>query len=98
MKKICAKCEKKFDDADQDTICPHPHLRTAEMKAQWEDAMRLLGNQVRFNHMPAGSGKHCYAVTFEGMVCIEDFPGEFAPHLFTIDGDVKAAPLLGTVS
>jgi hypothetical protein len=68
------------------------------MKAQWEMGLALLGNKVRFNHWPEGTGKQCWALTFEGMVSIEGMTGEFAPHLFTIDGEVVAVPLIGKVS
>jgi hypothetical protein len=85
MRTVCPKCSVRYDDADCDTICPHPRLRSLEMEKNWKLGYALLGKTVRFNHMPPGSGSHCNMLTFEGMVGIEGFPGEFAPHLFQID-------------
>lgn len=58
---------------------------------------RLLGNVVRFNHMPPGSGHLCVSMDRDGMVEIEGFSGFFAPHLFEIDGETTAVPVIGKV-
>ena len=98
MRRICDDCKGEFDDADANTICPHPELRTPEMKAQWEAGLALLGNKVRFHHWAPGSGKICTTLYFDGMVELQDMAGQFAPHLLTIDGERTAAPLLGWVN
>lgn len=62
------------------------------------EGLRLVGNVVRFNHMPPGSGRLCLRVCTNGMVEIEGFPGQFAPFMFVIDGEVAAVPVLGWVN
>lgn len=85
MERSCETCKAAYDDADCTTICPHKAFRSSAQKTQWEAGWKLFGKRVRFNHMPPGSGTMCTSLTFDGMVSIEAFPGEFAPHLFVID-------------
>ena len=98
MRKICNDCKREYDDADANTICPHPQLRTPEMKAQWEAGAALLGNKVRFHHWPPGSGIICTTLYFDGTVELQGMRGLFAPHLFVIDGETTAVPLMGRVN
>lgn len=97
MTQDCPHCGLNFDDYEQSTICPHQRLRSQAMQEQWEAAMHLLGNKVRFNHWESGTGRHCHGVTYDGMLHIEGMTGEFAPHLFVIDGETTSIPLLGKV-
>jgi hypothetical protein len=69
-----------------------------EMKSGTETyllGLHLLGNRVRFRHLPPGTGVLCTDLHDNGMVEIEGLPGQFAPHLFEIDGEV--ASVMGTV-
>lgn len=61
------------------------------------EGLRLVGNVVRFRHMPIGTGTFCLRVCDNGMVEIEGYPGQFAPHLFVID-EVATIPVLGWVN
>jgi hypothetical protein len=97
MKRKCRKCGAQYDDAEQWTICPHVRLKSPEQQAQWEVGRKLLGHRIRFGHLPEGSGYQCIALTFEGMVCIDGLPGQFAPHLFVIDEPFSIA-VEGTVN
>jgi hypothetical protein len=98
MRRICSDCKEEYDDVDATTICPHEPLRSPEMKTQWELGSRLLGNRVRFNHWPPGSGVNCTTLYFDGTVGLEGRSGQFAPHLFTIDGELEALPVIGMVN
>lgn len=90
MNVTCQQCGAVFDDAIRNTICPHPEIKSSAHRLQHEMAMGLIGKQIRFHHLPPGSGVRCYGVTFEGMVSIEGLPGEFAPHLFVVDEEPRA--------
>lgn len=68
-----------------------PRQRTKAEEERFELAQKLIGRVVRFNHMQPGSGRRCRIVNLNGMVQVEGFAGEFAPHLFQIDEEEKAA-------
>lgn len=85
MKMECADCNQVVDDERQSTLCPHEFFRTDEQEQQWKAAHNLLGKKVRFNHMDRGSAMRCYAVNHAGMVNVEGYSGDFAPHLFVIE-------------
>jgi hypothetical protein len=70
----------------------------AEHSEQLAEALRLLGNIVRFNHMQPGTGRRCISITKEGMVKVEGFTGYFSPSLFVIDGETEAVPVIGSVN
>jgi hypothetical protein len=50
-----------------------------------KQAISLMGKSVRFNHETEPI--RIQAITWNGYICIEGIPGEFAPHLFTVIGD-----------
>ncbi len=80
----CPKCQAQIDDADQTTICPHPLIVPAEDLAQKKAGVALLGKEVTFRHQPDGPYKKVQSIGWNGMVMIEGFVGEFAPHLFKV--------------
>lgn len=53
-----------------------------EAEKQLGAAIALLGKTVRFAHQPAGPLFRVSAVHSDGMVEIDGFSGQFAPHLF----------------
>lgn len=69
-----------------------------ESPEKLQQAFRLLGNKVRFNHMPPGTGRICTKINSDGMVEVEGMAGRFASHLFEIDGEVSAVAVLGKVN
>lgn len=84
----CPKCNLEYDDARRSTVCPHRKLMAdADMDRKIE-ALALMdrarGKLVRFRHMGASDGRRLLAVTWDGMVEVEGFGGEFAPHLFEV--------------
>lgn len=80
MKRSCPDCGT-YDDALCSTVCPHERFISDEIAAQKDAAIKLLGKDVAFAHMP--TEKHRIgAVSYDGMVALDDLPGWFAPHLF----------------
>ncbi len=56
-----------------------------------ELAWSLVGKKVRFRHDPPGVGARLVTeATSDGMIEIEGFGGQFAPHLFAVDPESKA--------
>ena len=62
----------------------------SEQGGQFVTALALLGNFVRFRHLPPGSGHRCIGASSSGMIELEGIPGHFAAHLFVIDEDIEA--------
>ena len=84
MQTSCAKCGTEFDDADQNTICPHPLIMSADDLAQKKAGLALIGRAVCFAHQPDGPAHVVQAVGWNGMVTLGNMVGEFAPHLFVL--------------
>lgn len=61
-------------------------------------ALKLLGNHVRFHHWPQGSGVLCYRMAPDGYIELSGMAGYFHPSLLEIDGELEAVPVLGTVN
>lgn len=84
----CPKCNLNYDDARRSTMCPHSPLMSdpdMDRKIAAIDLMnRARGKLVRFRHMGATESHRLLAVTWNGMVEVEGFGGEFAPHLFEV--------------
>lgn len=85
MLRTCETCQKQYDDAERNTICPHSLIKSPEMQAQWEVGRELLGKMVRFGHMQPGQGWRVNSLTFDGMIGLEGWSDYVAPHLFVID-------------
>lgn len=73
-------------------------MDNAEHSEQLAEALRLLGNIVRLNHAQPGTGRRCISITKEGTIEVEGFTGYFSPHLFVIDGETEAVPIIGRVN
>lgn len=80
----CSRCGTTFDDADCNTICPHPPIMPAEDLAQKKAALELMGKDIYFAHQPGGPAHRIQGVSWNGMVTLHDMVGEFAPHLFVV--------------
>jgi hypothetical protein len=90
MMRVCADCGQRYDDGRRLTCCPHSPLMSDEDLAQKDLAMGLIGKTIRFNHLTeAGPDCRVTSIGWNGMVTIEGWAGEFAPHVFTI---VEAPP------
>lgn len=80
----CLDCGKRYDDARHLTFCPHdPLMSDADLK-QKDAGLALLGKVVRFNHEPDGPTHRVQWVGYNGMVGIDTYRGDFAPHLFVV--------------
>lgn len=84
MKRKCEVCQVAYDDAERSTVCPHERIAPPEVLARKDAAFKLMGKHIRFAHQPDLPENVCQvqSINFEGMVRIDKFPGEFAPHLF----------------
>lgn len=51
------------------------------------DPLSFLGKLVRFNHLPQSEPSKVLRVNINGLIEIEGFSGQFAPHLFTKVGE-----------
>lgn len=80
MIRHCEECPAAYDDARCSTICPHDPFLTIEQAEQKDLACSLIGKRVRFNHQ---SETETHVILWDGMVELDDLPGQFAPHLFT---------------
>ncbi len=81
----CEECGLHYDDARRLTYCPHEPLMPDDDLARKDAGMALFGKTVRFNHQrDSGPDMRVQSVGWNGMVTIDAFPGEFAPHLFII--------------
>jgi hypothetical protein len=84
MTRRCADCLAEYDDARQFTICPHEAFLSEDEAAQKDAALALLGRRVFFAHRPEGIPAARVTTVTGGMVCLEGWAGEFAPHLFVV--------------
>lgn len=85
MNAYCIKCSTEYDDARCTTICPHEAFLTVGEATQKDLAISLLGRRVYFAHRPAGvAAVRVSAVRWDGMVELEGWSGEFAPHCFVL--------------
>ncbi len=82
MTVVCPHCQRPIDDAEQNTICPHPLIMPKADLEQKKAGLELLGKDVSFAHQPNGPFHRVQGIGWNGMVTIEGFVGEFAPHLF----------------
>lgn len=78
----CTACKLTYDDADNSTICPHRLIMPREDLERKKLAIELIGKTVRFAHEDIP--RRVQSISFDGMVSIEGFGGEFAPHLFKV--------------
>lgn len=84
MQISCTSCGLSYDDADRNTICPHPLIMPAGDLAQKKAGLALIGRAVCFAHQPDGPAHQVQAIGWNGMVTLRDMAGEFAPHLFVL--------------
>lgn len=82
MIRQCDECPASYDDARCSTICPHGAFLTVQQAEQKDLACSLIGKRVRFNHQSETETHAIRAVLWDGMVELDDLPGQFAPHLF----------------
>lgn len=87
MKTTCKKCNAHYDDASRSTVCPHVQIADPEVLARKDAALKLIGKRVRFRNEESGPSYRVMSVAFDGLVTLEGFHGEFAPHLFSITED-----------
>ena len=80
----CEHCGKIYDDSERLTYCPHDDIMPPADMAQKKAALDLIGKRVCFAHQPEGQSHGIQAVGWNGMVTLDDLPGEFAPHLFVV--------------
>lgn len=86
MERYCNKCRNRYDDAERWTTCPHAVLMSAEDLERKDAAIVLLGKRVLFSHQVEGAPFRVLSCGWNGMVTVEGFVGEFAPHLFRVIG------------
>lgn len=88
MQRTCETCQTEFDDYSQFTSCPHEPIAPRDVLERKRQAMEIVGKMVRFAHEPdrEESYRFCSSVNAFGMVHVEGFIGEFAPHLFVVRG------------
>lgn len=84
MQVTCPKCKSEYDDAQCFTFCPHQMFMSRVDLERKIAALELIGKDVRFNHLTDNDKFRIRGVTWDGMVLIDAYPGEFAPHLFTV--------------
>lgn len=53
-------------------------------REQMDLAFKLVGKDLRFNHIDGGTPLRIQTVNSAGMVTIAGMSGEFAPHLFKV--------------
>jgi hypothetical protein len=82
MTRTCAVCEAVYDDAVGSTICPHRRFLSEADQQQKDLALSLLGHELRWTHLPDGPPVRIQSVGWNGMVTLDGWTGEFAPHLF----------------
>ena len=79
----CPDCREVFDDARCWTVCPHNKLMSDENMDQKIKGLALLGKMVVFANQPPGAAPtRVVSVGWNGMVTLDGWAGEFAPHLF----------------
>jgi hypothetical protein len=89
MKVTCEECQAEFDDADCNTICPHPLIMPAEDLERKKLAFSLIEIPLRFRGPVLSEifapPLYIAGISWNGMVTLRAHEryGEFAPHLFT---------------
>lgn len=78
----CEHCDTIYDDSERLTYCLHDDIMPPADMAQKNAALELIGKRVCFAHEPKGPSHAVQAVSWDGMVTLDDMAGEFAPHLF----------------
>ncbi len=85
MNRACGDCGIEYDDAERNTLCPHPLIMPREDLDRKIAALKLYakGGGIRFAHQQAtGPDYRVQHITWNGFVGLEGMSGEFAPHLF----------------
>ena len=85
MNRICDVCHKEYDDAERFTFCPHERFMSKAEAAQKDKGIALIGHNVRFAHTEGPPYYRVQSCGRTGMVTLDGFVGEFAPHLFVIE-------------
>jgi hypothetical protein len=92
MKVICRTCHRSFDSTERSMVCPHDRRLSVEQQDQHLLARQLLGKRVRFaHHIDDRRGSAVLAVSPVGLIAIEGYTGDFAPHLFVVVEDPEHA-------
>lgn len=86
MNRTCETCGAIYDDVVKLTVCPHRRFISDEDAAQKDLALRLLGKDLRWAHLGAGTSPilRIESIGPRGMVTLAGWSGEFAPHLFVV--------------
>jgi hypothetical protein len=89
MQRKCETCGFDYDDARCTTICPHQQFISDENAKQKDLAFSLVGKPLRWLvELPGYAYVPIFiqSIRHDGMVTLrgDEFPGEFAPHLFTV--------------
>lgn len=88
----CSKCSREYDDAVCWTFCPHEPFITEEIKRQKDLAFRLLGKKVKFRAPLPCEPTRITSIGRDGMVELEGWSGEFAPHLLVAAEESDESP------
>jgi hypothetical protein len=72
----------EYDDARRSTICPHNKLMSDEDMDRKELAMSLTEKKLQFASDPDRPAVEIQSISWNGMVTLRGWAGEFAPHLF----------------
>lgn len=87
MNRRCQDCNQVYDDARASTICPHTELMPRHDMDRKIAAIELMdkaqGKYLRFRGQAEGRYR-LQAVSWDGMITVDGFSGEFAPHLFEV--------------
>lgn len=88
MYRTCEDCHEPYDDAECTTICPHRLLMPRRELEQKKQGVELVGKRVKFRGpgLPGHPNEPhlVQACGWDGMLTLEGFVGEFAPHLFEV--------------
>lgn len=92
MWRRCERCSRLYDDMVASTVCPHERFLSPELQAQKDLALSLIGKDLRWAHDACGECGvvRIQSVGWNGMVTLQGWSGEFAPHVFVIiDAEAK---------
>jgi hypothetical protein len=84
MRRNCTECHASYDDAARLTYCPHDPLMSAEDLEQKDAAIKLIAKPLHFAGQPDGPEVRVESISWNGMVTLKGWSGQFAPHLFVI--------------
>lgn len=87
MNTTCPACHMRYDDAERSTICPHEMLMTRRDLLRKDAAIALMGENIRFKHMPDSEITRVTTITWNGMVYVDGLSGIFDPSLFEVIQD-----------